>query len=200
MAPPAEAGENQRMASMTDLTRRTLFAGALLCVLAAGPAFAEGPRILGTLDDGKPVGETDLAGWRLVYFGYTHCPDVCPLGLQSIAEAIDTLGPLAEKISPVFVTVDPDRDGPEVMRHYVDFFHPKIRGVTPGEAELKSMAAAWRIKYRKVEIGEGRPYLMDHTASILLIDPAGVVAGRLPHDLGGARIAEKIRSVLEHRS
>ncbi len=185
---------------MTVLTRRTLLGGALLLGLAAGPAFAAGPRILGTFDDGKPVGEADLGGWRLVYFGYTHCPDVCPLGLQSIAEAIDALGPLAEKIAPVFVTVDPDRDRPEVMRNYVDFFHPKIRGVTPTEAELKTMATAWRIKYRKVEIGEGRPYLMDHTASILLIDPAGVVAGRLPHDLGGQRLAEKVRSVLEQRS
>jgi protein SCO1/2 len=156
-------------------------------------------RFLGTLDDGRPVGETDFTGWRLVYFGYTHCPDVCPLGLQSMADALEALGPFAEKLSPLFITVDPERDTPEVMHQYVEFFHPRLRGITPSADELKTMASTWRIKYRRVEIGEGRPYLMDHSASILLIDPAGNVTGRLAHDLPGDRLAEKIRSVMERQ-
>ena len=184
-----------------SLTRRAALAASLLPLLGAlgTPALA-GARILGTDQTGNPVAEALQTGWRLVYFGYTHCPDVCPLGLQTMAEALDALGPLGERLTPVFVTVDPDRDRPEVMANYVGFFHPRLVGVTPTADELKAMAGAWRVKYAKVEIGEGRPYLMDHTASIFLIDPDGTVAGRLSHNLPSDQMAAKIRTVLESRS
>ena len=183
------------------LTRRAALAACLLPLVAAvaRPALA-GPRIMGLDQTGGPVGEALQSGWRLVYFGYTHCPDVCPLGLQTMAEALDALGPLGERLTPVFVTVDPDRDTPRVMAGYVTFFHPRLVGVTPSAEELKAMATAWRVKYAKVEIGEGRPYLMDHTASVFLIDPDGAIAGRLSHNLPADQMAAKIRSVLEARS
>ncbi len=183
-------------------TRRTLITALVLAplmALAPTPAFADALPLMGTRHDGTPLGATDIGGWRLVYFGYTHCPDICPLGLQTIAEALDALGPIGAKITPVFVTVDPARDTPAVMKEYVGFFHPRLIGITPSEEELKVMARAWRVKYARVEIGEGRPYLMDHTASLLLADPQGNAAGRFGHDLGGARLAEKLRSVLEAR-
>lgn len=182
-------------------TRRAALAG-LLVLAAVGPTAPAlaGQAILGVDQTGKPLTETSLGGWRLVYFGYTHCPDVCPLGLQNMAETLDRLGALGEKLTPVFVTVDPARDTPEVMAGYVGFFHARLVGVSPSEDQLKTMAAAWRVKYAKVEIGEGRPYLMDHTASIFLIDPDGVVAGRLSHNLQSEQMAAKIRSVLEARS
>ena len=183
------------------LTRRTALAACLLPLVAtvSRPALA-GPRIMGTDQTGNPVGEALQSGWRLIYFGYTHCPDVCPLGLQTMAEALDALGPLGERLTPIFVTVDPDRDTPKVMAGYVTFFHPRLVGVTPSPDELKSMATAWRVKYAKVEVGEGRPYLMDHTASVFLVDPDGTVAGRLSHNLPAEQMAAKIRSVLEMRS
>ncbi|MCE1235025.1 MAG: SCO family protein [Hyphomicrobiales bacterium] len=173
---------------------------ALPVLLAAPRAWATPLPMFGQRSDGRPVGPDDFRGWRLVYFGYTHCPDVCPLGLQTIADALDALGEKAKAISPIFVTVDPDRDTPDVMKDYVGFFHPSLVGVTPTADELKIMAKAWRVKYAKVEVGEGRPYLMDHTATILFSDPAGEAAGRFPHNLGGARLAEKIVSVMESRS
>jgi protein SCO1/2 len=182
-------------------TRRAVlgaFAATLLLGTAA-PAVA-GQRLLGIDQTGKPVAETLQTGWRLVYFGYTFCPDVCPLGLQTMAEAIDALGPLGERVTPVFVTVDPERDTPHVMANYVGFFHPRLVGLSPSQDELKQMAGAWRVKYAKVEVGEGRPYLMDHTATIFLVDPACDVAGRLSHNLPADRMAEKIRTVLEARS
>ncbi|WP_333822263.1 SCO family protein [Pinisolibacter sp.] len=181
-----------RRAVLGVLATATLFA-------TLSPAFA-GQRILGIDQTGKPVPETLQTGWRLVYFGYTFCPDVCPLGLQTMAEALDLLGPFGEKLTPIFVTVDPDRDKPEVMAGYVTFFHPRLVGVTPTTDELQQMAKAWRVKYAKVDVGEGRPYLMDHTAAIFIVDPDGNVVGRLSHNLAAARMAEKIRSVLEARS
>ena len=182
-------------------TRRTVL-GALAATAFFGPiaAAVAGQRLLGVDQTGKPVSDALQSGWRLVYFGYTFCPDVCPLGLQTMAEALDALGPLGDRLTPIFVTVDPDRDTPQVMAGYVGFFHPRLVGVTPSHDELKQMAAAWRVKYAKVEVGEGRPYLMDHTASIFIVDPAGEIAGRLSHNLPGDRMAEKIRTVLEARS
>ncbi len=184
-----------------SLTRRAALAACLLPFVVALPTEASaGQRILGIDQTGKPVADAQQAGWKLVYFGYTHCPDVCPLGLQTMAEALDALGPLGARLTPIFVTVDPDRDTTEVMANYVTFFHPRLVGVTPSTEELKAMAAAWRVKYAKVEIGEGRPYLMDHTASIFLIDAEGVVAGRLSHNMPSDQMAAKIRTVLEPRS
>jgi len=183
-----------------SLTRRAVLAASLLPVLAAlsHPAHA-GQRLLGIDQTGKPVAEALQTGWRLVYFGYTHCPDVCPLGLQTMAEALDALGYAGDRLTPVFVTVDPDRDTPQVMAGYVTFFHPRLVGITPSAEDLKAMATAWRVKYAKVEMGEGRDYLMDHTATIFLIDPDGTIAGRLSHNMPADQMAAKIRTVLESR-
>jgi protein SCO1/2 len=184
-----------------SLTRRAALAAALLPFLAGLPEAARaGSRILGVDQTGAPVADALQGGWRLVYFGYTHCPDVCPLGLQTMAEALDALGPFGERVTPIFVTVDPARDTPQVMAGYVTFFHPRLVGVVPSDDQLREMAAAWRVKYAKVEMGEGRGYLMDHTASIFIVDPAGEVRGRLSHNLPADQMAVKIRTVLETRS
>lgn len=103
---------------------------------------------------------------------------------------------IADRITPVFVTVDPDRDPPARMREYVAFFHPRFVGVTaPTADEHKPMAKAWRVKFARVDVGEGA-YLMDHTASLLLADPMGAPAGRFPHDMAGPRLAERIAEKL----
>jgi protein SCO1/2 len=180
-------------------TRRQCLGGFAAAVFAGlMPSAAFGVELAGIRSDetGPPLGP--IEGWRIVYFGYTHCPDVCPTGLQTIGEAIEALGPLGTRITPVFVTVDPDRDTPEVLRHYTTFFHPRLVGVTPSRDQLADMAKAWRIKFARVDDRDGN-YLMDHTAAIFLVDPAGAVAARLPHDLAPDRLADKIRTVFLER-
>lgn len=183
------------------LSRRVVLASLAASTLVALPAVAQGGGLplAGVTHLGKTVTEADLPGWKLVYFGYTRCPDVCPLGLQTMAEAVDALGALGERITPIFVTVDPERDTPEALKEYVGFFHARMVGLTPGVEKLPEIAKAWRIKYARVEQGEGRAYTMDHTASVFLADPGGAIVGRFPHDLGGQGMANKIRTVFLNR-
>ena len=181
------------------LDRRTFALIVPLLIAGARPAAADGLPIIGQHHDGRALTKADVSGWRMVYFGYTHCPDVCPMGLHTMSEAIRDLGPVGERITPVFITVDPERDTPELMKDYTGYFHPRFVGVTPSAEDLKAMAAIWRIKYVKVEGTEGRSYTVDHTASIFLINPVGMIVGRFPHSLDAKEMANKIRGVLLSR-
>jgi protein SCO1/2 len=101
--------------------------------------------------DGRPRRDTDFRGRHLlVYFGYTSCPDLCPLGLDTIAQALDLLGPRADAVQPVFVTVDPARDTPEVLREYVASFDARLLGLTGSEADIRSVTKAYRVHRRLV--------------------------------------------------
>lgn len=181
-------------------TRRAFVAGlAGAALFASASAALAAPPLMGTRSDGEPATAEAPGGWRLVYFGYTHCPDVCPTGLQTMSDAITALGPLGERISPVFVTVDPERDPPKVMRDYVAFFHPRMIGITPSPEDLKTMGKAWRVKFARVDV-PGHDYLMDHTAAIFLVDPGGEIAGRFPHDLTSDKLADRIRGVFLERA
>lgn len=167
----------------------------LITMLCAGaPSMAGAVDLVGVRQDGREIASADIPGWRLVYFGYTHCPDICPISLQSMAQALDALGPIGERISPIFVTVDPERDTPDVLAEYVSSFHPRMIGLTPHPEQLPALAKAWRVKYARVELKDGSSYAVDHTAAIFLVDPAGTVIGRYPHDLDGSGLAERIRA------
>lgn len=151
--------------------------------------------LMGRGFDGQEINPEAVSGWKLVYFGYTQCPDVCPMGLHTMSETLKLLGPLGERIRPVFVTVDPDRDTPAVMKEYTSYFDPRFVGLSPSAEQLATMTAAWRIKFAKVPGVNGGPYTVDHTSSILLANPAGMVTGRFPHSLDPDQMANKIRSV-----
>ena len=95
---------------------------------------------------GKTVTEKDFAGRKmLVFFGFTHCPDICPSGLQVMSAALDQLGDKAGAVVPIFVTVDPERDTPEVMAKYVTSFHPRLVGLTGSQDAIKTTAKAYRV-------------------------------------------------------
>jgi len=144
-----------------------------------GPTLPAGVAIGGPFslidETGAPVTEKTYRGRHmLIFFGFTYCPDVCPTELAKVAATLDLLGPEAERIVPLFVTVDPERDTPEALAQYTDLFHPAIIGLTGTEAEVAAAARAFRVYYNKVKTGpEPDAYTMDHSAFVYLMGPDG---------------------------
>lgn len=131
--------------------------------------------------DGKPVSDTDFRGkWLLIFFGYTHCPDVCPTSLGTMALIIDELGDDASALQPLFISVDPGRDTPEIVTEYVAAFHPRIIGLSGSEEQVAAAARSHRAYYAKVppsdDAGSADEYAVDHSAHLYLMDPDGVYA------------------------
>ncbi len=146
---------------------------------------------------GQPITERDFAPeFRLVYFGYTHCPDACPLALQVMSDAIDGLGRLGERITPVFISVDPERDTPKVLKDYIEMFHPRMLAVTGGAQAIAEIAKRYRVTYAKAPGASEQSYAIDHSTAIYLTDAEGRVLGRFPHEIApralGGRIVEKM--------
>lgn len=147
------------------------------------------------------LGETrrdeDFTGdWKLVFFGFTNCPDVCPLGLATIADVMDRLGQDAEQVQPLFISVDPERDTPEALAEYVAAFHPKIVGLTGSTAEITEAAGNFAAYFEKIEDTSAPDgYTMGHTSAIYLIDPAGEFVTVYGYD----EAAEQIAADLEER-
>ena len=167
------------------------------------PLFNPGKALIGgpfTLTDqtGQRVSERDFAGrYMLVIFGYTFCPDVCPGEMQVVSAALDQLGAQAAQVHPVFVTVDPERDTPEVMKIFVENFHPGFSGLTGSPAEIAVMLKAYRVAARKIENAK-RPadYLMEHTALIYLIGPDGGYVTHFDYGTDAAKLAGEIKAAL----
>ncbi|MFO1099970.1 MAG: SCO family protein [Xanthobacteraceae bacterium] len=126
-----------------------------------------------TDQNGKPISDKDLRGKPfLVFFGFTHCPDVCPTALFEVSEILRGLGPDADRVGALFVSVDPERDTPAVLRDYLSSFDPHLRGLTGDPAAVAAVAKAYRVYYKKVPLEEG-DYTMDHTALVYLMDKQG---------------------------
>lgn len=150
--------------------------GAFLWMTGADPgrAMIGGPFSL-TSGDGKTVSDRDFRGkYMLIYFGYTFCPDVCPTSLNTMAEALDRLGPLGEKVQPIFITVDPKRDDPAAVKQYAAAFGPRMLGLTGTEEQIGAIARAFRVYYRENRTGPGpNDYSMDHSSILYLMGPDG---------------------------
>ena len=147
---------------------------------AGGIQLAQGVALGGpfTLVDhtGRTVTERDFAGRPLlVYFGFTYCPDVCPTELGTIAAALDAMGTAGERVTPVFVSIDPERDTPAAMADYVARFHPRMVGLTGSAEQVAQAARAYRVYYAKVRPRDSSDYLMDHSSFIYLVGPDGRV-------------------------
>jgi len=126
-----------------------------------------------TDQDGRDVGPETLIGQpSLVFFGFTYCPDVCPTTLSDISGWLDELGPDAEDLNAVLITVDPERDTVEAMAEYVSYFHPQIQGWTGTADQIAAVAEGFRATYEKIESEDGT-YTMNHTAGVFLFDAAG---------------------------
>jgi protein SCO1 len=140
--------------------------------LANTSAAIGGPFQL-TDQNGKPISDRDLKGHpSLVFFGFTHCPEVCPTTLFDISEILNKLGSDAAKVNAVFITVDPERDTPATLKDYLASFNPRLVGVGGDADALAAVAKEYRVYYKKVPLKDG-DYTMDHTAIVYLMDKNG---------------------------
>ena len=122
---------------------------------------------------GKPVSDADMKGRPfLVFFGYTHCPDVCPTTLFEISEVMKALGKDADRTGALFITVDPERDTPAALKDYLSNFDPHLRGLTGDPAAVEATLKAYRVYAAKIPLKDG-DYTMDHTAAVYLMDKDG---------------------------
>ena len=124
---------------------------------------------------GRDVTESDYSGrWQLVVFGFTYCPDICPTTLAFVGTVLDLLGPDAERVTPLFISVDPERDSVEIMAEYVAAFHPRLIGLTGSPAQVAAAAEEFKVYYEKREEDSAPDgYLMAHTGRIYLMRPDG---------------------------
>lgn len=167
---------------------------------AAKPPLA-GARIGGpfalTDQNGKPFTDRDLAGkYRIVYFGYTFCPDVCPIDVQAIGGGLRRFEgeapALGAKIVPVFVSVDPARDTPAVLKQFVSAFHPRMIGATGSTAAIDAMTKSYGVFYSLEKPGPGGGYLVEHSRQAYLMDPDGAPIALLPADRGPDKVADEL--------
>ena len=161
----------------------------------------EGARIGGdfALIDkaGKPVRFHDFAGkYRIVYFGYTFCPDACPLDMQELIQGYAKFAKaepgVAARVQPLFVTIDPARDTPQAVGEFAAAFSPKVIGLTGSEAQVAEAAKMFAAYYKKGEPSADGGYLMDHTRIAYLMDPEGKPLALLPVDQGADAVAKDL--------
>lgn len=155
-----------------------VFSAAIFFVAGKGPSQAPAPSAIGgafrlTDHNGQTVTDADLKGKPfLVFFGFTHCPDICPTTLFEVSEILGKLGSDADRVNALFVTVDPERDTKDKLKDYLSSFHPRLRGLTGDTAAVAAMEKTYRVYSKKVPL-EGGDYTMDHTALVYLMDKDG---------------------------
>jgi protein SCO1/2 len=146
--------------------------------------------------NGKPFTDADLKGkWHLVFFGYTHCPDVCPTTLNELSLAIDRLGAKRDQVGIVMITVDPERDTPETLKSYIASFDAPITALSGTQEQVAEAAKAYRVYSAKRPTRDGN-YDMDHSAVIYVMDPEGRFTATFTPDTGADTVAERLRKLL----
>ena len=124
---------------------------------------------------GRAVNEQTFSGqWLLVFFGFTRCADICPTTLVHMAKVLDGLGEQARQVQPLFISLDPERDTPDVLAAYTSFFDERILGLTGSAEQIRQVADAYSVYFQKVPMGD--TYMLDHTGSIYLMGPKGELA------------------------
>ena len=179
---PAVAGEQPSAAQMMD-------------DLMYGHGSIGGPFTL-TDQTGKPRSDTDFRGkLMIVYFGYTYCPDVCPTDLMAITQALDGLGPAADGVQPIFITIDPERDT-KLLADYISAFHRSFVGLTGSPEEIRRVANAYKAFYVKVQDERSADYSIDHAGVIYLMGRNGEYLGFMPPQTNPDRLTEVLRNNL----
>lgn len=156
----------------------------------SAPSSVGGPFTL-TTQDGKSLSDSDMRGAPyLIFFGFTHCPDICPTKLFEISETLRAAGAKGDKLRALFVSVDPERDTPEVLKSYLGSFDPRIVGLTGDRAAIDATIKAYRAYAKKVPLKDG-DYTMDHTALVYLMDKRGGFVGAFNSERPPAEAAQE---------
>lgn len=200
-------------------------AAILVSLAAAGAAYlysgrdtpaqgsrADAARLMGELMSGKgevgaPFILSDQNGHRrsladlrgklvLLYFGFASCPDVCPTDLLAMGNAVRSLGQDGDELQPVFITLDPERDKPEVLAAYVASFHPRFVALSGTEEETRRVATSYKVAYEKVPLPGAAAYGIDHTAYVFLLDREGKFVTLFPPGTPAERMATMVREQL----
>jgi len=172
-------------------------------ISASAPTRVTGvPNIGGPFElinqDGEEVTDADFAGQKtLIYFGFTYCPDVCPTALQVMSVALEELGDDADAFTPIFVTVDPERDDPETMAAYVEHFGDNFIGLTGTPEQIEAAAKAYKVYFRKVEdASSSAGYTMDHSSVVYLMSEDNTFLANFTHETRPDRMAARLKQFL----
>lgn len=151
--------------------------------------------------NGKAVTDQSYGdSYKMIYFGFTFCPHICPTELQKMAAIFEILGDQGEQILPIFVTTDPERDTPDVMKEYVSHFHPRMIGLTGSLEQVKNIQDEYRVYAAKAEDPQLSDYTMNHSSYMYLVAPDNTLLGLYSEDSSPSDIAKNIQAVLNRRS
>ncbi len=167
--------------------------------LGVGQVQAGAPGGDFTLTDqtGTPFSLTQLRGKLvLLFFGYTYCPDICPTELSHVAAVLDALGEEAAGVQGLFVSLDPDRDTPAVLRNYTHYFNQGLIGLTGTQAEVDRVAGQYQVRYSRHALANGS-YSLDHSANLYVIDRQGALAAVVPYGLPPEHLLNLVRDLLD---
>jgi protein SCO1/2 len=160
-----------------------------------GAAFARDFRL--TDHNGQVRTLADFKGKVVaIFFGYTHCPDVCPTTLSDFAAALQQLGPLAKRVQVIFVTLDPQRDTPDLLKQFVPAFDPSFLGMFTDAESLKLLAKEYKVVYQKTSVKAADDYLIDHSAGTYVYDPQGRLRLLMPYGSSPDAIAQDLKILL----
>src|ERR1700684_2728191 len=180
------------MARTEDIPPDQTTAAQMMDDLMYGRGTVGGPFTL-TDQNGRRRSDRDFRGkLMIVYFGYTFCPDVCPADLMAITQALDALGPAADGVQPIFITVDPERDS-KLLAEYVRAFHKSLIGLTGSPEEIRKVANAYKAFYTKVPGTRDGDYAIDHAGVIYLMGRRGEYLGFLAPQTGPEKLTEILR-------
>ncbi|MBI2241982.1 MAG: SCO family protein [Magnetospirillum gryphiswaldense] len=184
------------------MLRRLLALAASLALMVSTPVWAQefSGRFLLETHDGKRVNDETFQGKvRMMAFGYTFCPDVCPTALSTMAAALDLLGNKADQVVPLFVTVDPKRDTQAQLKEYMSAFGPRFTGLTGTQQMTDAAARAFRVRYEIHQPDGGDPdhYTVDHSAGIFIMDRQGRLVVKMGHLATADEVAERLTQVIE---
>lgn len=153
-----------------------------------------------TLTDqhGKTVSSRDFSSrYRLIFFGFTHCPDICPTALGTITAAREELGEKKEKLVPIFITVDPERDTPEVMKEYASHFDKELVALTGKENAIKKVEDDYKVYATRNQGAKGEPYTVSHSGYMYLMDKDGIYLTHFPADISAKKLAAALKGFVK---